>query len=77
LAARDTLNQLLTATPGVRTYENVTVPDDVLRAMPEKQRQMYLLYKIIQSEAAKRARAKKKAETILDPLQMLGVVQNA
>ena len=74
LAARDTLNQLLTATPGVRTYENVTVPDEVLRAMPEKQRQMYLLYKIIQSEAAKRARDKKKAESMLDPLQMLGVV---
>jgi hypothetical protein len=42
--------------------------------MPEKQRQMYLLYKIIQSEAAKRARDKKKAESMLDPLQMLGVV---
>jgi hypothetical protein len=75
LAARDTLNQLLTSTPGVRTYENVTVPEDVVRSMPEKQRQMYLLYKIIQSEASKRARAKKKAEAMLDPMQMLGLIQ--
>jgi hypothetical protein len=66
------LNQLLQTTPGVRTYENVTVPEDVLRAMPREQQQMYLLYKVIQSEAAKRAREKKKAN--LDPLQMLGVV---
>jgi hypothetical protein len=73
LAARDMLNQLLQTTPGVRTYENVTVPEDVLRGMPREQQQMYLLYKIIQSEAAKRAREKKKAN--LDPLQMLGVVQ--
>jgi hypothetical protein len=73
-AARQTLNQMLQSTPGVRTYENVTVPDDALRSMPEDQRKMYLLYKIIQAEAAKRARDKKKAELALDPLQMLGVV---
>lgn len=75
LAARDMLNKMLQATPGVRTYENVTVPEDVLRAMPEEQRRQYLLYKIIQSEAAKRARDKKKAEAALDPLQVLGVIQ--
>jgi hypothetical protein len=72
LAARQMLNEMLQTTPGVRTYENVTVPEDVLRGMPREQQQMYLLYKIIQSEAAKRAREKKKAN--LDPLQMLGVV---
>lgn len=72
LAARQMLNDMLSTTPGVRTYENVTVPEDVLRAMPREQQQMYLLYKIIQSEAAKRAREKKKAA--LDPLQVLGVV---
>jgi len=33
-----------------------------------------LLYKIIQSEAAKRARDKKKEQAELDPLQALGVV---
>jgi hypothetical protein len=74
LAARDMLNQLLQTTPGVRTYENVTVPEEVLRSMPREQQQMYLLYKIIQSEAAKRAREKKKQEAALDPLQVLGVV---
>lgn len=74
LAARDMLNQLLSTAPGVRTYENVTVPEDVLRAMPKDQKDMYLLYKIIQSEAAKRAREKKKQAAALDPLQMLGVI---
>lgn len=75
LAARDMLNQLLETTPGVRTYENITVPEEVLRAMPKQQQDMYLLYKIIQAEAAKRARDKKRAEeTALDPLQVLGAI---
>jgi stalled ribosome rescue protein Dom34 len=68
------LNQLLETTPGVRTYENITVPEDVIRTMPEDQRRMYLLYKIIQADAAKRARERKKQEAALDPLQVLGVV---
>lgn len=75
LAARDMLNELLQATPGVRTYENITVPEDALATMPENQRRQYLLYKIIQSAASKRARDKKKAEAALDPLQVLGVIQ--
>jgi len=75
LAARDVLNQILETTPGVRTYENITVPEDVVAAMPKEQRDLYLLYKIIQSEAAKRARDKKRQETALDPLQVLGVLQ--
>jgi len=75
LAARDMLNKLLSTTPGVRTYENLTVPEDVLRAMPKEQRDMYLLYKVIQTEAAKRAREKKKAQAGMDPMQMLGVTQ--
>jgi hypothetical protein len=73
LAARDMLNKLLSTTPGVRTYENITVPDEVLRSMPKEQRDMYLLYKIIQAEAAKRSRDRKKAQAGLDPMQMLGV----
>jgi hypothetical protein len=73
LAARQMLNELLETQPGVRTYENIVVPDDVLARLPEEQRKQYLLYRIIQSEAAKRAREKKKAETALDPLQVLGV----
>jgi len=74
LAAREMLNKMLETTPGVRTYENITVPEDVLRAMPKEQQQMYLLYKIVQSEAAKRARDKKKQQTAMDPMQMLGLV---
>jgi len=72
-AARGMLNQILETTPGVRTYENITVPDDALRSMPEDQRQMYLLYRILQSDAAKRARERKK--TALDPLEVLGAVR--
>jgi hypothetical protein len=73
LAARDMLNQLLETTPGVKSYENISVPDDVIRQMPEEQRRMYLLYRIVQSEAAKRARDRKRQEVALDPLQVLGV----
>ena len=72
-AARDMLNQMLETTPGVRTYENITVPEDVLRGMPQEQRDLYLLYKIVQSEAAKRAREKKKAA--MDPLEALGLIR--
>ena len=75
LAARDVLNQILETTPGVRTYENITVPEDVLRAMPREQRDMYLLYKVIQSEAAKRARDRKKQQAALDPLELLGAIR--
>ena len=76
-AARQMLNEMLETTPGVRTYENITVPPEVLAAMPKEQKDMYLLYKIIQSEAAKRARDKKKQEMALDPLEILGVLNNA
>jgi hypothetical protein len=72
-AARAMLTQLLKDTPGARTYENLTIPDDVLPTLPEDQRQQYLLYKILQSDAAKRARARKQEE--LDPLALLGVLR--
>lgn len=74
-AARKVLTQLLDMQPGVRSYENLTVPEDVFRAMPREQQQMYLLYRIIQSEAAKRAREKKKLERSVNPMELLGVVQ--
>jgi AraC-like DNA-binding protein len=64
-AARAMLNTMLQTTPGVRTYENVTVPEEALMAMPDDQRRMYLLYRVIQSEAAKRARQRKKAQEML------------
>jgi len=67
-AARNMLNDLLKATPGVRTYENITVPEETLAKMPEEQRNMYLLYKIIQAEAARKARERKKAEEAANPV---------
>lgn len=75
LAARQMLNSLLSTVPGVRTYENITVPPEKLAAMPEQQKRMYLLYKIIQSQAAKRKRQQEKAQQLaVDPLQLLGVI---
>jgi hypothetical protein len=71
MAARNMLNSILETTPGVRTSENLTVPEDALRAMPQEQQRLYLLYRVLQSEAAKRARERKSA---LDPLQVLGAV---
>ena len=68
-AARNMLNKILESTPGVRTYENITVPEDALATMPEHQRRLYLLYRNLQSEAVAKARARKKAEA--DPLAML------
>ena len=73
-AARDMLNAILETTPGVRTYENITVPPEVLQSMAPDQRDLYLLYKIVQNEAAKRAREKKARETALDPLELLGAL---
>ena len=72
LAAREMLNKILETTPGVRTYENLTVPEDALAAMPEDQRRLYLLYRVLQSDAAKRARERKKSA--LDPLEVLGAI---
>lgn len=73
IAARNMLDEILSSTPGVRTYENLTVPEDALKAMPEEQRRLYLLYRIIQADAAKAARERKKAE--MDPMELLGAVR--
>jgi hypothetical protein len=70
-AARQMLTELLETAPGVRSYENLTVPEADLRAMPKEQQDLYLLYKILQSEAAKRGRERKKQQ--MDPLQLLGI----
>lgn len=72
-AARAMLTELLKSTPGVQSYENLTVPEEALQRMTPAQRDMYLLYKIIQGESAKRARERKKAE--MDPMAMLGAVR--
>lgn len=69
LAARNMLNELLRTTGGVRSYENITVPDEVLAGLPKEKQDMYLLYRVLQSDAAKRARARKQAEQ--DPMEVL------
>lgn len=71
MAARDALNQLLESTAGAKTYENITLPEDALQNLPRDQQSLYLLYRILQSDAAKRARERTKEQ--MTPLQMLGV----
>jgi len=71
LAARTTLNQLLDAAPGVSTYENLFIKPEDLAQLSEQEQKQYLLYRVLQSEAAKRAREKKKQAE--DPLAVLGV----
>ena len=71
-AARDALTQLLETTAGAKTYENITVPEEELAALTPEQRDMYLLYRVIQSDAAKRARERKAAEA--NPLQAMGLM---
>jgi hypothetical protein len=68
-AARDQLQENLKSVPGVRTYENLTVDDETLMGLSKPQQDAYLLYKVLQSEASKRSRARKKAQ--MDPLDLL------
>jgi hypothetical protein len=55
-AARNMLQEMLADTPGVRTYENLTLDDAALERLSPAQRDTYLLYRIVQSEAARRAK---------------------
>jgi len=64
-AARETLEDLLTQSPEVQTYESLSVPEEDLTSMPLDQQKLYLLYRVLQSEAARKARERKKAETLL------------
>jgi len=71
LAARSVLNELLGQSTGVDTYENLYIkPEDLLKLSPEE-KQQYLLYRVLQSEASRKARERKKAEQ--DPLAMFNL----
>jgi hypothetical protein len=73
LAARSALNELLTQTPNIGTYENLFIKnEDLMKLSPQEQRQ-YLLYRVLQSRAAREARERKKAQELADPMQMLGL----
>ena len=72
LAARTTLNQLLDAAPGVSTYENLFIKPEDLMQLSEPEQRQYLLYRVLQSEAAKLARANKKQQA-QDALGILGI----
>ena len=62
LAARQMLNDLLSSTPGVRSYENIVVPEESLAKLTPEQVRQYLLYRVIQSDASRRARERKAQE---------------
>ena len=73
LAARSALNELLTQTPNIGTYENLFIKnEDLMKLSPQEQRQ-YLLYRVLQSRAAREARERKRAQELADPMQMLGI----
>lgn len=73
IAARNALNQLLKNTAGASTYENISVPDEELIKMSPEDRQLYLLYRVMQSDAARAARERKKQE--LNPVDLLMMAQ--
>jgi len=67
--ARSAIEDVLRTTPGVRKYENLSVPEEALAQMSDSQRQQYLLYRIMQAEASRKSRERKRAE--MDPLEIL------
>lgn len=74
LAARDTLNKLLDQAQGMSSYENLFIkPEDLMKLSPQEQKQ-YLLYRTLQSQAARESRARKKEQELMDPMEILGVI---
>jgi len=72
LAARTTLNDLLDQAKGMQTYENIFIKPEDLEKLPEAEKRQYLLYRVLQSQASREARERKKREQLLDPMEMLG-----
>ena len=67
-AARDMMKDILQTTPGAHSFENVAISEEDLAKLPPDQQRVYLLYKILQSQQASRARTQP-----TDPLQLLGL----
>jgi hypothetical protein len=59
---RKKIQELLRDTEGTRAFENIYVPEGDLDKLSERDQQLYLLYRTIQSDVQKRARARKQAE---------------
>ena len=73
LAARSALNELLRQSKGVSVYENLSLKEEDLMKLSPQEKRQYLLYRVLQSRAAREARERKKQQAMLDPMQMLGV----
>jgi hypothetical protein len=67
--ARSAIEDVLRTTPGVQKYETLNVPEEALAQMSESQRRQYALYRIMQAEASRKSRERKRAE--MDPLEIL------
>lgn len=59
---RKKIQELLRDTEGTRAFENIYVPEGDLDKLSERDQQLYLLYRTIQSDVQKRARERKQAE---------------
>ena len=56
------------------SYENLFIkPEDLMKLSPQEQKQ-YLLYRTLQSQAARESRARKKEQELMDPMEILGVI---
>jgi hypothetical protein len=72
LAARSALNELLKQAKDVGTYENLFIKPEALEKLTPTEKRQYLLYRVLQSQAAREARERKKAAAN-DPMAILGV----
>jgi hypothetical protein len=68
LAARDSLNELLSQTTGVHKYENITIKEEDFANLSPREKHQYVLYRVLQAEAARKSREKAKAEALKNPL---------
>lgn len=75
LAARNTLNDLLDRIPEMSSFENLYIKPEELVKLSETEKRQYLLYRILQAEASREARERRKAAE--DPLSILGLGQVA
>ena len=68
---RQKIQDVLRDASGTKTFENIYVKDEDLMQMSKKERDLYLLYRTIQSEAQKRAQANRKEEEAKELLKFI------
>lgn len=68
LAARTQLNDLLDRSRGMSKFENLYISPENLAQLPPTEQRQYLLYRVLQAEAARQARGRTR-----DPLAAMGL----